>query len=601
MSEVSQCDRPAPGSDAVAVDPDYPALFEDAPCGYLVTRDDGTIVTVNDTFVRWSGHGRAELVGRSFHSLLPLGDRILYSTHCMPQLGVHGAIGEIAIDIVAADGTRRAALLSGTRTAPTDGTAAQVRLIVFSAHERRLYENELLAARRRAEESEGRRARAEADLLHRVLHDPLTGLPNRAGLIERLTGLAGSGDEQLSLLFIDLDHFKTVNDSLGHAAGDELLVIVAGRLKATVRETSVIARFAGDEFVVAQTITDTAQVTALAQRLLDVLNAPVVIAGLEIVPSASIGLVVATAGEVSTETLLRDADIAMYRAKSRGRNRWEQHDPAEPDLTADRLRVLEELRHGIERGELRLHYQPRVDLQSGRLHGVEALVRWQHPTRGLLSPASFVAVAEEAGLIRSLGEWVLQHALDQAERWAGDPRVGPIGMAINLSARQLTDSRLVELVTGALARHAVDPSQVTLEITETAIMHDPDLALQALNALKGLGVCLAVDDFGTGYSSLTYLNRFPVDELKIDQSFVRGLDRTRGDTAIVSSCIQLAHAMGVHAVAEGVETVEHHRRLAELGCDLAQGYLYSPPLAAPALVAWTCRHREDLQRGDLHR
>ena len=580
---------------------DYEALFERAPCGYLVTDDNGTITAVNDTFVNWSGHPRDQLLGSSLQALLPIGDRILYSTHCVPQLGIHGAVGEIAIDIVAADGTRRPALLSAARTAPDETRAASVQVIIFSAHERRIYENDLLAALQRAEDSEGRRAVAEADLRHRVLHDPLTGLPNRPGLVEQLTGLtsvdssggtsADAGAERLALLFIDLDHFKTVNDSLGHAAGDQLLSMVARRMRATVRESSIIARLGGDEFVVVERITHADQVAVLAERLLDALNAPLVIEGLEVAPSASIGVVITEPDSAGPEELLRRADIAMYRAKARGRNRWEQHDSAHPDLTADRLRLLGELRNGIDQGELRLHYQPRIELASGAIDGVEALVRWQHPTRGLLSPGEFIGAAEEAGLIRGLGAWVLDEAVAQAKRWNHDETIGPLVMAVNLSARQLTDARLVELISGVLDRHDLDPAQLTLEITETAVMTDPDGAFRALTGLKDLGVSLAVDDFGTGYSSLTYLNRFPVDELKVDQSFVAGLGQNKGDTAIVASCIQLAHAIGVRAVAEGVETDRQHAALAELGCDLAQGYLYSRPLAPQLLSEWAARHR----------
>jgi diguanylate cyclase (GGDEF)-like protein/PAS domain S-box-containing protein len=554
--------------------------FHDAPCGYLITCDDGRIQAVNDTFLRWSGHRRADLLGTPLVRLFPMGDRILYATHCEPVLAMVNEIAEIAVEVVAADGTRRAALLSAARTPPAGGKPALVRVLLFGADERRRYEQELLAARRRAEQSEAQRAAAEAGLQHVALHDSLTGLLNRAGFTAELKRqFLNPPDSRrgLSLLFVDLDHFKTINDSLGHAAGDDLLTTVAHRLRGSVRSRT-ISRLGGDEFVVLESVRETSELVTMAQRLLGVLNAPVVIDGLEIVPSASIG--VATADENDTpDQLLRHADIAMHRAKSAGRNTWHLHDPLVVDPAAGRLRALGELRHGIERGELRVHYQPRIELISGRVHSAEALVRWHHPSRGLLQPASFVDIAEESGLIRKLGARVLDEAVGQARNWHRvDPERPPLEMAVNLSARQLTDPDMVPIVVDILARHRLDPALLTLEITETAVMSDPDAALKSLTALKALGVALAVDDFGTGYSSLTYLKRFPVDELKIDRSFVAGLGIDNGDTAIVASCIELAHAVGVRAVAEGIETEQQLAMLKELGCDLGQGFLMGRPM-----------------------
>lgn len=574
---------------AASVPADFEELYQQAPCGYLMTGDDGTIVGVNDTFLRWTGHRRADLLGTRLQKLMPVGDQILYSTHCTPQLVMVGAVAEIAIEVIGADGARRAALLSAARTPASDTGPAVVRVVVFSAHERRRYEKELVAARRRAEESEARRAGAEADLQHLVLHDPLTGLPNRAGLTARLDAACAdraTSGSCLGLLFVDLDHFKAVNDSLGHAAGDAFLAVVARRLRSAVRESGTVARLSGDEFVVVDDLGHAEQAASLAQRLLDVLSAPVVVEGLEVVTTASIGAAIAEPDE-TPDRLLRRADIAMYRAKARGRNCWELHNSAETDPAVDRLRLLGELRHGIDRGELRVHYQPRMDLRTGRLSGVEALVRWQHPTRGLVAPAEFIAVAEDSGLVRGLGAWVLDEAVAQAVRWRDlAPDARPVEMAVNVSARQLADPRLVGTVTQVLARHGLDPALLTLEITETALMNDADTALSVLTALKALGVGLAVDDFGTGYSSLTYLKRFPIDELKIDQTFVAGLGSDRGDSAIVANCVQLAHALGIRAVGEGVETELQRASLLDLGCDLAQGYYYTPPLPADALATW---------------
>lgn len=591
-------------------------LYQQAPCGYLSTTDDGTITRVNDTFLAWTGHRREDLLGSRIHQLLPVGDKILYSTHCMPQLRLMGAVAEVLVEVLTADRTRRAALLTAARTPPVGDRPASVRVIVFGAHERRRYELELVDALRRAEASDERRDQAEATMRHLALHDSLTDLPNRAGLIDQLQALLADrgaiGDRHadttatnMGALFIDLDHFKAVNDSLGHSAGDELLTVVARRLRRAVRDAGIVARLSGDEFVVVDHVVDAAQVERLARRLLDVITAPVVIQDLEIVVSASIGAALASgaahiagtadaAGSTDTsdardaaELLLRHADVAMHRAKAHGRNCVEVHDPNHTDPAADRLTLLGQLRRGIDYDQLRVHYQPRVDLRTGRLAGVEALVRWQHPDRGLLPPSEFIDIAEESGLVRRLGAWVLHESIRQAAQWAAAfNRTVPVEMAVNLSTRQLTDPDLLPTITDALRRHGLDPALLTLEVTETALMDDPDAAAITLTQLKAVGVSLAVDDFGTGYASLTYLQRFAIDELKIDRSFVNGLGTDSGDSAIVGFCVHLAHAMGITAVAEGVETDEQRQALAALDCDFAQGYFYARPLPPDELACW---------------
>nr|WP_205709056.1 GGDEF domain-containing phosphodiesterase [Kineococcus siccus] len=560
-------------------------MFRHAPCGYLTTDDDGTITRVNDTFLGWAGYRHEDLLGTSVTRLLPVGDRILYTTHCVPQLVTVGAVSEVVLEVVAADRSRRACLLTATRTAASPGRPAEVRLVVLSIPERRAYEQQLVGALRRAEQSEAARVQAEEDLRRQALRDALTGLPNRAGLDAEVTRRLAGGDAPVGLLFVDLDHFAAVNASLGTAAGDELLVLVAGRLRECARASATVARLSGDEFVVADHL-DGAAAAALAQRVLEALAVPVVVQGLEIVGSASIGVAVSATAADTAERLLHHAAVAVHRAKARGRRRVEVHDPTHTDAAVDRLRLLGELRRGIADGELRLHYQPRIGLAAGTMTGVEALVRWQHPVRGLLPPGEFIDVAEESGLVRELGAWVLDAAVAQAAQWARDPVRQTVEVAVNVSTRQLADPGLVGAVTGVLVRHGLDPRLLVLEVTETALMTDPDAAATALRALKELGVGIAVDDFGTGYASLTYLQRFPVDELKIDRSFVMGLGVDDGAGAIVATCVQLAHAMGIRAVAEGVETEDQRLALVAMDCDFVQGYHFARPLTADALEAW---------------
>ncbi|THJ64630.1 EAL domain-containing protein [Arthrobacter echini] len=567
---------------------DYEQLFAHAPCGYLITDEKWLITAANATFLAWTGYTSDDVVGTFLARMMPMGDRLLHTTRSVPQMQLTGTVSEVSLEIVDASGKPRAALLTATRSVNHDG-GVEHRVIIFSAHERRRYELELVSARRRAEESEARSVRAEAGLQHLALHDSLTSLPNRAGLaliLERgLTGRAPGAS--IAVLFVDLDHFKSVNDSLGHNAGDELLTVVAQRLSSTLSSAGTVARLAGDEFVVVEHVGSATDATVLAERLLEMVNRPLEIEGLEVVCSASIGIALADDESSEPEKLLRWADIAMYRAKARGRNTWEVHDPSEVDPAVNRMRLLGELRHGIEGGQLRVHYQPRMTIATSVISGVEALVRWEHPTRGLLQPAEFIDLAEESGLIRELGAWVLDAAVQQGAQWSrlGDGNA-PVSIAVNLSARQLADPQLACMVQASLTRYGFDPSLLTLEITETALMENPVMARKVLTTLKALGVGLAIDDFGTGYASLTYLKEFPIDELKIDRSFVSGLGTSDGDCAIVSSCIQLAHAVGIRAVAEGVETDYQRSTLLTMGCDLAQGFHYSRPLAPELLEDW---------------
>ena len=423
------------------------------------------------------------------------------------------------------------------------------------------------------------RREGELELQRRATTDDLTGLANRIELTERLEQrIAGSSTERATVVFLDLDEFKLVNDSLGHTFGDALLRQVATRLRSLVRGRDLIARFGGDEFVVLCEGGDERAPALLAERLLGAFDAPFIVGGEPLQMSASIG--VATSPPHDAETLLRRADAAMYRAKELGRNRVEHFDESLAEQSTSVLRLRSEMRLGLEQDQFVLHYQPIVDLATETVVGMEALLRWVHPVRGVVPPLDFIPEAEHSGLIAPLGAWVMRTACLEAATWPA-----PMHVAVNLSVRQLADHGIVDTVADALAASGLDPSALVLEVTESALMANAETALVVLNELKALGIRLAIDDFGTGYSSLIYLKRMPVDTLKVDRSFVDGLGDDAEDSAIVASVIGLAHAVGLRAVAEGVETRAQQQHLLELGCDLAQGYLWSRPVPAAEIPA----------------
>jgi diguanylate cyclase len=432
------------------------------------------------------------------------------------------------------------------------------------------------------------RSRAQAALAHRALHDPLTGLANRPLFEDRLrqaTARVRRHGSCVAVLFIDLDRFKHVNDTLGHAAGDDLLVAVASRIASVLRTQDTAARLGGDEFaVLCEDVTGTHHALAIAERLLDELRAP--FAGAEDVPvGASIGLAMAHEGTERPEALVREADEAMYRAKARGGGVAELYDDAMRGRASRRIELQDALKRGVERGELRLHYQPRVRLTTGEVVGVEALVRWQHPERGLLSPAEFLPLAEESGLIAPLGAWVLEEGCRQAARWAHDrPGRAPLPVAVNLTARQCAQPDLLSVVRGAVERAGIDPGGLRLEVTEPALLGDFEANLAVLDGLRGLGVSLAIDDFGSGPSSLAALQQLPVDVVTLDRSLVDGIARDGGDAAMLGGIVGLAHALGLTIVAEGVEAVGQVDRLRALGCDAAQGFFFARPGEAAALA-----------------
>ncbi|MGI8710930.1 MAG: putative bifunctional diguanylate cyclase/phosphodiesterase, partial [Acidimicrobiales bacterium] len=427
----------------------------------------------------------------------------------------------------------------------------------------------------------------EADLRFQALHDTLTGLPNRTMFTNQTTAAIAEAESSttgpsLGALFIDLDDFKTVNDSLGHAVGDQLLQEVARRLVNSLTDKGMAARLGGDEFAVLVTdAPDDDGVVDLAEGVLALIAEPYRIQGRDIRVSASIGIAFATEEGVNAEVLLRNADVAMYLAKDRGKNRFAVFEAHMHTSVFDRLELKADLVRAIDDGQLRCYYQPIVSLQTGRMTGVEALVRWDHPTRGWLTPDAFIPLAEDTGLIVPLGRWVLREACEQLRAWQVQlPATSTLSMSVNLSVRQLAHEHILEDVRAAVDDASLEPSTVTLEITETTLMHDTDVTRSTLAELRRIGVSLAVDDFGTGYSSLQYVQRFPIDIIKIDRSFITGLGTSAGDGAVVQSMIELSQRLGVHTVAEGIDRPEQVRLLRSLGADLGQGYLFSPPVPA---------------------
>jgi diguanylate cyclase (GGDEF)-like protein/PAS domain S-box-containing protein len=548
----------------------FQQAFHSAPTGMALVRlDDGRIVDTNESFAEMVDRPIDEIVGQPMHRLTHKDDAAAAaSQRAQLELGIADTYS-LEQRYLRSDGTYVWARTRVSVTEDDGGTLAITHI------------EDITEQRRTAEL-----------LTYAATHDELTTLPNRGSLVERLDALLAKAQPgQVAVLFIDLDNFKVVNDSLGHRVGDELLREIAQRFRGVIRDGDRLARFGGDEFVmfidrVAVGGDDTptgafVDPAAVADRLRRSVLEPIVIDGHELVVTASIGFAVNSGENLTANDLLRDADAAMYRAKEAGRDRVEAFTAATGKASVGALRLASELRHGIERHEIVPYFQPIVNLTTGEVISFEVLARWLHPDRGLLSPGEFLPMAESTGLIVDLGAAILRDSLAQLAHWrARGMQFASCGLSVNVATQQLVDNSFVEVVETALGETGIDADSLWLEITETTLMEDTVAASKGLRALRSLGLHLSVDDFGTGYSSLTYLKRFPVETIKIDRSFVSGLGLEVDDTSIVEAVVHLGHSLGLTVVAEGVETPLQLNGLRELGCDNGQGYLFGRPRPA---------------------
>jgi diguanylate cyclase (GGDEF)-like protein/PAS domain S-box-containing protein len=548
-----------------AVEERFRALTTQAPIGVFFSEVGLRLGYVNERLLQLWDRPLDELLGTAWLDGVHDDDRAKVIDAISGVLG--GVEMDLAVRIVRPSGDVRWVRMRATQAARPDQGAGFVGSV------------EDITAVREQEEA----------LEYQATHDPLTGLPNRSllwGTLNEILSGAGQRDPAVCLLFFDLDNFKLVNDSLGHSAGDELLIQVAERLGAGLRPGDMVSRFGGDEFVVlCRAVRSEDEALKVAERLLGCLSRPFPIGGGEIHVSASVGVAVSTSSDLVASALVRDADVAMYQAKGAGKARVSLFDMRVRSQIQDRLALTNDLRRAIDTGGLDVAFQPIVDVESGRITKVEALVRWTHPTLGPIAATDLVHLAEESSLIGDVGDWVLDHACIHLAEWRA--RLGslaPGSVAVNLSGHQLSDPKIVERVASALARSGLDGASLCLELTESILMRDVEETSRTLNALRALGVGLAVDDFGTGYSSLAYLRRFPVDTLKIDRTFVASLTEDEGSHVIVGAVMAMAAALDLAVIAEGIETEGQRMALRGFGCLFGQGYLFGRPMAADDIV-----------------
>jgi diguanylate cyclase (GGDEF)-like protein/PAS domain S-box-containing protein len=545
-------------------------IFEQAPMGIAVSSLDGGLIRVNAAYAKILGYRPEELVGKNLQEITHPDDWTDTSTHM--AAAVAGDVEAYTMEkrYVRADGHMVWASVGASCVRDRAGEPLYLIAQIEDITERHALRDKLAYA---------------------AVHDQLTGLPNRTMFMDRLERLIVRAERRgrhVALMFLDLDRFKLINDGLGHDAGDRLLQRVALRLQASLRADDLLARFGGDEFTLLCEVASEEEAVEIARRLGAVMDRPLTEANREQFISLSVGIALSSAETTHPTALLRNADVAMYRAKDLGPARIALYSEDDELPTVEGLRITNELHRALERSEFVLHYQPIVDLHDLRLVGMEALVRWQHPTRGLLGPGEFIPLAEDSGLIVPLGTWVLREACRQAAVWAveragGDQDNGRLNMSINVAARQLADPAFPELVAAAIDDSGFWADHVWLEITEGAILSDPVAAVVTLGRLRDLGVQLSIDDFGTGYSSLSYLKQLPVETLKIDRSFIDQLDEDPDDKAIVRAVIALGDSLGLAVIAEGIERSSQADELTALGCHLAQGFLYGRPMSPAAI------------------
>jgi diguanylate cyclase (GGDEF)-like protein/PAS domain S-box-containing protein len=539
----------------------YRLLFEQNAAGVCVTDLHGVIVDCNSTFAQLVGFKRPEIAGKNIGDLY---ERRTERDELIQLLLDAQTLNGVEVEMRRSDGARvwvlqNLALVGRGETAMVHATVVDI----------------------------SDRKRAEEQIEFHAYHDVLTHLPNRRLFTDRLalsiTRARRSG-RSVAVMFIDLDHFKTINDTLGHTAGDELLLEMSHRLTDCVREDDTVARLGGDEFtMILSELRQPEDAVGVAQKILDAVEQPMTVAGMTIELSASIGIALYPVDGVDVETLLRNADSAMYRAKESGRNNYQLCTDEMKTRALQRLSLETRLRKAIQSEQLVLLYQPMISLITGRVIGAEALVRWLDPERGLIEPGEFIPIAEESRLIIPLGDWVLRAACKQARQWR-DSGLGDLRISINLSARQFQQQDLADTVRRAIAEAGIDPKVIELEITETTAMQNAEMTIDVLRALSDIGVSIAIDDFGTGYSSLSYLKRFPLNAVKIDRSFVAGVDSSDGDAAIVAAVVAIARSLHLRVVAEGVENEEQLAFLRRRGCDEAQGFHFSKPVTAETMT-----------------
>jgi diguanylate cyclase (GGDEF)-like protein/PAS domain S-box-containing protein len=547
------------------------SVFDHTAEAILITDADTRILSVNRAFTEISGYAAAEVIGKRPSLLKSQRHTRAFYEELWAELLAKG-VWQGQIWNRRRDG--EAYLAWQTISTIADRTGKIQRFVAVSSDMTELH-------------------RKDEQIRHLAYHDALTGLPNRLLLQDRLAQaieVARREREQVAVMFIDLDRFKVINDSLGHEAGDSLLIEASHRLQRRLRRSDTLARLGGDEFVVVLPFVETlGEVAEVAEDIIESFAPPILVAGHEMRVTASLGIAVFPRDGDDVGTLMRNADTAMYGAKGAGRNTFRFFDSVMNAEMLDRLNLEEALRRALQNREFVLFYQPKIDLATRQFAGVEALIRWQSPERGQVSPNFFIPLAEETGLILEIGDWVLEEACRQAAAWVHEG-MWPVKVAVNVSARQFLDEGFADRVGALLKQYALDSSLIQIEMTETAVMSNPEQAVGQLQRLRRLGIGVAVDDFGTGYSSLNYLKRLPLTTIKIDRSFIRSVDQDSDNAAIVGAILGLAESLGLSVVAEGIETEGEERHLVDVGCPVAQGFRYSKPLPAGEFEAWLARH-----------